>query len=241
MTPDERQMISDLFDRLRSMGGQEKDREAEAYIAQLMRQTPDSAYLLAQNALMQGFELQQAGDRIAELEQQLASTAAPAQRGGGSFLGRGAAAAAGGALGAGAIGARANPMVYGQQEQPAAQPWGNASTGFQGRGAGAPQTVASMPPAQAVPPVAQPQRSGGFLKGAMAAAAGVAGGVLLADSIRGMFGGSSAQASQSNNAGNTGWTDESDKASADSSYKDEDGSNDQGDSGWSDGGSDIET
>src|SRR5690606_13335444 len=113
------------------------------------------------------------------------------------------------AMGAGAIGARATPMAYGsgRGEEPPAQPWGNSSGGFQGRSPlGMPQTAASMPPAQPMPPPAAqpaPQRSGGgFLKGAMAAAAGVAGGVLMADTIRGMFGGSSAHAAGSNTGAN---------------------------------------
>ena len=40
----------------------------------------------------------------------------------------------------------------------------------------------------------QPQQGGGFLKGALGAAAGVAGGMLLADSFKGLFGGGQANA-----------------------------------------------
>ncbi|HRD75282.1 MAG TPA: DUF2076 domain-containing protein, partial [Hyphomicrobiaceae bacterium] len=91
MTPDERQMIIGLFDRLRAAGPQDKDREAEALINQLVRQTPDGLYLLVQTALVQDFELQSAQQRIEELEQALAGRSAPASSG--SFLGRGAAPA----------------------------------------------------------------------------------------------------------------------------------------------------
>ena len=48
MTPDERQLIDSLFDRLRGFAGTERDGEAEAYINQLIRQAPYAPYLMAQ-------------------------------------------------------------------------------------------------------------------------------------------------------------------------------------------------
>ena len=53
MTPDERQLISDLFDRMRANGHVEKDGDAENLISQSVRQTPDAAYLLVQSVLAQ--------------------------------------------------------------------------------------------------------------------------------------------------------------------------------------------
>ena len=64
MTPEERQMITGLFDRMRSYGTPEKDREAEGIINDLVRSTPDAAYMLVQSVLVQEHALQEAGNRI---------------------------------------------------------------------------------------------------------------------------------------------------------------------------------
>src|SRR5690606_2729774 len=45
LTPEERGAISDLFARVQANGPADKDAEAEALINQLMRRTPDSAYI----------------------------------------------------------------------------------------------------------------------------------------------------------------------------------------------------
>ena len=41
MTPEERQLITGLFDRMRSHGAPEKEREADALIAREVRANPD--------------------------------------------------------------------------------------------------------------------------------------------------------------------------------------------------------
>ena len=53
MTPDERQMLSGLFDRIRGAATGPKDAEAEAFINDSMRQTPSAAYVMAQTVLVQ--------------------------------------------------------------------------------------------------------------------------------------------------------------------------------------------
>ena len=73
MTPEERQMITGLFDRMRSYGTPEKDREAEAIINDAVRSTPDAAYMLVQSVLVQEHALQEAGNRIKDLEEQVRS------------------------------------------------------------------------------------------------------------------------------------------------------------------------
>lgn len=175
MTPDERQLISDLFDRMRSYGAPEKDREAEDLIYRLSRQNPDALYVLVQSVLVQEQALQQSDARVQELEDRVRELEGPPQRSQGSFLG--------GRLGGGRpdarassvpqVGARATPSTY---ESPS--PWSQ-------RGAPA----APPPPAQS--------GGGGFMRTALSAAAGVAGGMLLADGIRSMLGGGSAHAGQS--------------------------------------------
>ena len=51
MTPDERQLIKGLFDRMRGFGPVEKDRDAEALINDSVRQIPDATYMLVQSVL----------------------------------------------------------------------------------------------------------------------------------------------------------------------------------------------
>ena len=71
MTPQERDLITTLLDRLKGAGaGQQKDPEADALIRQPMRDMPDAPYYLVQTVLIQDLSLHQAQNRIAELEQQ---------------------------------------------------------------------------------------------------------------------------------------------------------------------------
>ena len=84
MTPEERQLIAGLFDRMRSYGLPEKDREAEALINQSVRANPDAPYMLVQSVLVQEQALQAANDRVTQLEDELrelrGDARAPARR-----------------------------------------------------------------------------------------------------------------------------------------------------------------
>jgi hypothetical protein len=178
MTPEERQLISDLFDRMRSYGAPEKDREAEDLIYRSVRANPDAPYLLVQSVLVQEQALQQADERIQDLEARVRELEGPQQRSSGSFLGSlspwGRSEPARGSS-VPTIGSRAAPA--GAESQ---RPW-------------------SQQPAQ--PTAQQPAAGGGFMRTALSAAAGVAGGMLLADGIRNMMGGGS-QAHASSGFGN---------------------------------------
>src|SRR5689334_23083216 len=81
MTPQERDLLTNLVSRLRQAPDQEIDREAEAMINDLVREKPDTPYMLAQTVLIQDYALHQAQDRIADLEQQLQGQA-PKKSGG---------------------------------------------------------------------------------------------------------------------------------------------------------------
>ena len=177
MQADERQLITDLFERMRSFGPVEKDRDAEALIVQQARQNPDAGYMLVQSVLVQEQALAQQQARIEELEaqvrqlQQTQSRAAPQpaqSSGGGSFLG-------------GLFGGNrsANVPASGRSAPaPAASPWGNANA----------RPMAAQPMAQGAP-----AQGGGFMRSAMATAAGVAGGMLAANAISGMMRGNSGE------------------------------------------------
>jgi hypothetical protein len=189
MTPEERQLITGLFDRMRGFTLTGKDGEAETLIKQQVGSLPDAPYMLVQSVLVQEHALQQADSRVRELEEQVRELeeeaqrrAAPAAAGAGSFLGGlfGSRAAPETdrqperGVSVPAVGARATPSVYGERSGA----WGAQQGGTQ-----------PPPGAFGAAPQAAPQATGGgFLQSAMATAAGVAGGVLAANAISSWMG-----------------------------------------------------
>lgn len=180
MTPEERQLITDLFERMRGYDTPEKDRDAERLISQSVRANPDAPYLLVQSVLVQEQALQQANERMQDLEQRVRELEGPPGRSSGGFLGGGRGASRGGSVPQ--VGARATPLPYGSETR--SSPWGGQSQG-----------AASPPPGAP----AQGGGGGGFMRTALSAAAGVAGGMLLADGIRNMMGGGAAHAGSPGN------------------------------------------
>jgi len=82
MTPQERQLVDDLFDRLAKVEGAPRDSEAAAAIQDGLRKAPNALYVLVQTVLLQDEALKRAGMRIQELEQ----AHAPEQSQSGGFL-----------------------------------------------------------------------------------------------------------------------------------------------------------
>ena len=173
MTPQERDLIQGVFDRLGRAGIGHKDSEAEAVIFENLRRQPDAAYGLVQAVIMQEMGLNQATNRIAELQRQLEEARAS-----------GHAPSAGGGFLAGLNPFAASPVP------PRASPWASpagASNYAPGPApAYVPPPVAPGPWAQ---PAAQPSAAGGFLRNAATMAAGVAGGTLIAEGLSNLFGG----------------------------------------------------
>ena len=189
MTPQERQLIDDLFDRLAKLESAKRDPEAMSAIMQGLRNAPNAVYALVQTALVQDEALKRANDRIEELE------GAGQQNQSGGFLDSMRDAIFGqnqqhGSvpnvrapdMGGNSSGSRPawntgqvlqQSQAPGQYNQPA-QPYGSAQ----------PYGGAQQPP-----PFGGGGGGGSFLGTAAAAAAGVVGGSLLLNSIRGMMGG----------------------------------------------------
>jgi hypothetical protein len=67
MTPQERQLVEDLFDRLTQLEKAPRDAEAERVIAEGLRQAPNAIYPLVQTVLVQDEALKRADARIREL------------------------------------------------------------------------------------------------------------------------------------------------------------------------------
>jgi hypothetical protein len=164
MTPAERALVTELFDRLATLEDAERDREAERLIRDGLRQAPNAPYSLVQTVLVQDEALKRADARIRELENELGIGSEPARPPG--FLDS------------------MRDALLGRREEPRA---GSVPTV---RPSDAPMGAPSGFRGGAQPMPAEPMRPGGsFLGTAAAAAAGMIGGSLLLDSMRGMMGG----------------------------------------------------
>ena len=170
MTPQERQLVSELFDRLATLESAPRDADAERAVADGLARAPHAAYALVQTALVQDEALKRAHARIEELEGRGADEP---PRGG--FLDN------------------MRDALLGHDERRGSVPrtGGLGSSGAWGQPAGQP---AGAPPAGGSPMMGQPYGSspfgggGSFLGTAAASAAGVIGGAMLLNGIRSMFG-----------------------------------------------------
>jgi hypothetical protein len=170
MTPQERQRVEELFDRLEEMEGQPRDREAERAIAEGLARAPHAIYPLVQTVLVQDEALRLAEDRIRQLGGEIEE---PQQERG--FLDT------------------VRETLLGPDPQRRGSvphvPAGGSKWTVQGQ---------PMQPTQPMQPAQDYGRPGGsFLGTAAATAAGVIGGSLLINSLGSMMGGGKAHASQS--------------------------------------------
>ena len=78
MTPQERQLVDDLFDRLAKLETAPRDPDAERAIIDGLRRAPNAVYALVQTALVQDEALKRADAKIRELS----GAAEPQQQGG---------------------------------------------------------------------------------------------------------------------------------------------------------------
>src|SRR5215472_12401211 len=158
MTPQESELVDELFNLLVQLETAQRDPEAERLIADGLRRAPHAVYALVQTVLLQDEALKRANARIEELQVQTSAAAEPEQRPA-SFLDSMREA----------LGGRA--------------PHGSVPSV---RAAGPNQSQGQQP--QPGYPRQMPLSGGSFLGTAASAAAGVIGGSLLLDGIRSMFG-----------------------------------------------------
>jgi uncharacterized protein len=158
MDTSERQVIDELFGKVRQAEQQSggRDADAEACIRDHVARQPAAPYYMAQAIVVQEQALAGMQARVEDLERQLAERPA-----GGGFLG--------GLFGGGASARPAAPPVA-PLVTPAVTPAGAAD----------PRVARHIDPRQQRP-------GGGFLAGALQTALGVTGGVLLGNAIAGMF------------------------------------------------------
>ena len=227
MTPQERQLIDDLFDRLAKLENTPRDSEAMSAIMQGLRSAPNAVYALVQTALVQDEALKRANDRIEQLE----SGRAGEQSQSGGFLDSMRSTISGQNQSHGSVpsvrppAAGSRPVwnsgevldqgqrpgqydqgpgpydqrAYGQPGQPPQLPPGYGQQGGYGQpGYGQPF---GGPPQQQGP---FGGGGGSFLGTAAASAAGMIGGSMLLNGIRSMMGGSHQQQAFGNTGGDTG-------------------------------------
>jgi uncharacterized protein len=173
MTPQERQLVSELFARLVQLESAPRDPEAERLIADGVNKAPNAAYALVQTTLVQDEALKRANAQIQELQAQL-DDAGQSQRQQGGFLDS------------------MRDALFGSNEPRASvsypQSTQSGSAGTPGAepqpGYSAPRTAPGIAAQPSSPAGPQFGSGGSFLGTAAAAAAGVIGGGLL----RSMFG-----------------------------------------------------
>jgi hypothetical protein len=201
MTPQERQLVDDLFDRLAKVEGTPRDPDALAAIAQGLRSAPNAVYALVQTVLLQDEALKRANHRIQELE----AGGAGGQPQSGGFLDSMRETVFGQSQTRGSVPNVPKPEISGrpvwntgqalQQAQSSGQ-YGQG--GYDQRGQGGydqrGQGGYDQPYGGSQAPMGGGSFPGGggggsFLGTAAAAAAGMVGGSLLLGSIRSMMGG----------------------------------------------------
>ena len=170
MNSQERQIISDIFERLRQAESQPRDPEAERFIADKLREQPYAPYAMAQLVYVQEEAIKSLNQQVEELHAEVERTRSQPQSGGllSSIFGGGS---------------RPQP----EPQRPAAgSPWGGQpqpGPGYgQGYGPGGPQ---SGPGGGQQPGMMG--GGGGFLGGALTTAAGVAGGMVVGSALMNAF------------------------------------------------------
>ena len=180
MTSQEQQLLQDLCARLTLTQGQPKDAQAEAELRHGLSGAPDAVYWLAQRTLMLEQALQQAQQQITQLQQQVQQYQQGQQ--GGSFLSGGL----GTQFGRSPDPSYAQEPDYGQSAQPQYRPQPAQPSSWRDRFFGGGSASRAQPAPQAY---AQPSGASSFLGSAAATAAGVAGGMFLANGLENLMGG----------------------------------------------------
>jgi hypothetical protein len=186
MTPQERQLIAELFDRLASLENTPRDPDAVRAIEEGFSRAPHAAYPLVQTVLVQDEALKRANARIEDLEAALGGSA-PGEGAPRGFLDN------------------MRDALFGREEPrgsvPTVRPGGLGSSGVWGTQPG-PQAA----PAMGGQPMMPPGSGGGsFLGTAAASAAGVIGGAMLLNGIRSMFDHPQARAGAFDPGGGSPW------------------------------------
>ncbi len=160
MTPDERNMLQDLANKVAQTPEPPKDVEAEDFIRKNIGSRPDALYLMTQTVLIQNLALQRAQQQIQELQQRT-SQPAPVSSGS-SFLGGQGARPAGYSQPAGQAYSAPPPPQYAPPAQTVANPGGGASSFLRGAAQTAAGVAGGVLAADAISSLFGHQGFGGF-------------------------------------------------------------------------------
>lgn len=177
MNSEEQSLIDGLFTRLRDAESQTapRDADAEAQINRHLVQQPAAPYYMAQAMLIQEAAIKRLDQRVKELEAQQARAQEQRPSSGGFLAGL-----FGGGQSQEQRPAQPQQRPDGWGQTRFSQPGGNAAYA-NNPATGNPNDFRPAQPAQAAP------QGGGFMRGALQTAAGVAGGVMVADLLTSMF------------------------------------------------------
>lgn len=183
MSPEETRLLTALFDRVRTASSTPRDSDAETLIASAVRDQPTAPYYLAQAVIVQEKGLEAAAAHIARLEERIhqleTGNADPHHTQQGGFLSSIFGSSQPQATAPAPVAAPPTTSYRNDATDPAAGPWGRAPSQ---------QPQAQQPTGPWNPQPAARSAGGSFLQGALGTAAGVAGGMLLANSLSGIFG-----------------------------------------------------
>jgi hypothetical protein len=169
MTPQEQELVEELFDRLAKLENSPRDPAAERVIADGLRRAPQATYTLVQTALVQDEALKRANARIEELQAQVGGEE---QQPSGGFLDS------------------MRDAVLGRSEPRSSVPSVHSQAQSSPTTAPPYRRQPEYPTGPGLAPGVGPAfgSGGSFLGTAASTAAGVIGGGLLLNSIRSMFG-----------------------------------------------------
>ncbi len=174
MNDQEKQIIADIFQRLEQTAKQTRDPEAERLIAEKVRAQPYAPYAMAQALYVQEEALKSLNEQLDQAKAENEHLRQQGSSGGGilsSIFGGGQRPQPAASF------ARQQPQGVGPQQ---GGPWG-----------GQPQGGYQQQPQQGGPSAGQQQApgGGGFLRGALTTAAGVAGGMVVGNALMSAFSG----------------------------------------------------
>ena len=183
MTPQERQLVKELFDRLATLENAPRDNGAVDAINEGIDRAPNALYPLVQTVLVQDEALKRADARIRELEHELGIEQPQSAQGGGGFLDN------------------MRDALFSKPEPRGSVPSvrsGGANVWGPAYNQGAPMAPQADQPQYGQPQYGQqygqqPSPGGSFLGTVAATVAGVVGGAMLMNSFKNMFGGQHGQ------------------------------------------------
>lgn len=239
MNSEEQTLIDGLFSRLQQAetDSAPRDAQAEARIKEHLNRQPAAGYFMTQAILVQEAAIKSLDEQNKQLTGQIQQLQAELQQAKAQTAAAPAAPSGGGFLSSIFGGGSRDPLPASNQNAPVSNGGGWREPGRSSFNSPAPQqNFAAAPPQNYAPQQPIPAAGSSFLGGALKTAAGVAGGVMLAQGISSLFHHNQQpqevvevikeEPAQVNDQGNNGWGDDQRMAGNDSYGNDQGGFSD---------------